>query len=222
MPAFQTEKKNAFTLWEVQSLLHTHFWQKMNYKYELKPLTSLSSHFIFPHIAGLYLLEFFHSLCFVIPQQTQPLLCVIFFLWLGNRCWAHLLLWCRRKQTSGCASTPYISYSSCHSRPFWERTRVLNESLLRILEAATLCEACFPSCSRITNVSRVPSMTIHYKCIPARGMSSTRDVLQSTDPSALVFYQKNSEKEKQKIAQKLVKCKCFKQRLKKPSLQQTQ
>lgn len=50
LPAFQTEKKNAFTLWIVQTLLHTHFWQKMNDKYELKPLTlfilsiHLSSH----------------------------------------------------------------------------------------------------------------------------------------------------------------------------------
>lgn len=209
MPAFQTEKKNAFTLWKVQSLHHTHFWQKMNYKYELQPLTSLSSHFIFPHIAGLYLLELFDSLCFVIPQQTQPLLCVIFFLSLGNRCWAHLLLWSHRKQTSGCASTPYISYSSRHSRPFWERTRVLNESLLRILEEATLCDACFPSCSRITNVSRVPSMTIHYKRIPARGMNSTWDVLQSTDPSALIFLSKKFRKGKAKDCAKACEMQMF-------------
>lgn len=77
------------------------------------------------------------------------------------------------------------------------------------LEAVTLCDACFPSCSRITNVSRVPNMTIHYKCIPARGMNATRDVLQSTDPSALIFLSKKFRKGKAKDCTKACEMQMF-------------
>lgn len=110
---------------------------------------------------------------FVIPQQTQPRLCVIFFLSLRNRCWAQLLLWFHRKQTSGCASTPYSSsYSSVTAHPFVKE----QDFLIRVhcdfwKQQPYVMHAAIPSCSRVTNVT--PTWQSITNAFPTRELNTT-------------------------------------------------
>lgn len=164
-------------------------------------LYSLNSSFL------TYLDEICLTHFFVIPQQTQPLLCVASFLSLCNRCWAHLL-WSHRKQTSGCASTPYIfSYSSATAHPFVKGQLFSMRFYVFWKQQPYVMQDVLLSCSRVTNAGRALIWQSITNAFPAREVSSTQDVLQSADPAAFVFLiKKNSEREKKNIVWKLVKC----------------